>query len=82
MLGPMIGLPVDSKLSLCGVFLHWVTQLSFREKGTAAKHGFARSAPPKGCENLEHGAGVVATFQWELRELGGEISEFRIRESP
>jgi hypothetical protein len=41
----------------------------------AAKHGFARSAPQRAMENLKHGTGVVMTFQWELRELGGEILE-------
>ena len=51
---PAIESPIDSELSLCGVFLHVVTQLGSREKGMAAKHGFARSAcTPKGCGNLE-----------------------------
>lgn len=36
-------LPVDSKLSLWGVFLHTVTQLGSREKGMAAERGFVRS---------------------------------------
>ena len=68
-------LPVDSELSLCGVFLHAATQLGSREKGTVAKRG------PKGLRNLKawgwHGNGPP----WELNKLGGEISELRVRES-
>lgn len=33
MLRPVTALPVDSKLILCGVFLHVVTQLGSSEKG-------------------------------------------------
>jgi hypothetical protein len=40
-----------------------------------AKHGFARCAPQKAVGVLKHGAGVVATCQWEFSELGGEILE-------
>ena len=35
----------------------------------AGKHEFATTA----VEDLKHGAGVVATSQWELSELGGDI---------
>jgi hypothetical protein len=42
---PVIALPFDSEPSVCGVLLHTVTQLGSREKGTAAKYGFAKSAP-------------------------------------
>ena len=38
---------IDSELSLCAIFLHTVPQLGAREKDTAAKHGFAKSAPQK-----------------------------------
>ena len=62
-------------LSLYGVSLHAMAQLGSREKGTAAKHGFARCAPQKAVGDLKHGADVVITHQWELSELGGEISE-------
>jgi hypothetical protein len=41
----------------------------------AAKCGFARRAPQKVMGNSKHEAGMVATSQWELSELGGEISE-------
>lgn len=47
MLHPETELPVDSELSLCGVFLHVATQLGSREKGTVAKCGLARSTPQK-----------------------------------
>ena len=49
----MTELPVDSELSLCGVFLHAATQLGSREKGTAAKHGFCKKCNLKGHGNLE-----------------------------
>ena len=38
--------------------------------------------PQKAVGNLKHGAGMVATRQWELRELGGEILKLSVRESP
>ena len=57
-----------------------VAQLGSREKGTVAKHGFARSAPQKAMRILKHGVGMVMTCQWVLRELG-EIVELWIRES-
>jgi hypothetical protein len=45
---------IDSELSVCGVFLRAAVQLGSREKGTAAKHRFARSAPQKATSgNLE-----------------------------
>lgn len=28
----------------------------------------------KAVEDLKHGAGVVATHQWELSKLGGDVS--------
>ena len=40
-----------------------------------AMHGFARSVSQKAMGILERGFGVVVTHQWELSELGGEISE-------
>ena len=46
-----------------------VAHLGSREKGMAGKHEFATTA----VEDLKHGAGVVATSQWELSELGGDI---------
>ena len=55
---------IVSELSLCDVFHHAVVQLGSREKSTAAKHGFARCVQAVGV--LKHGAGVVATRQWEL----------------
>ena len=54
-------------------------QLSSREKGTVAKHGFARSAPQKAMGIWKSGAGVVVT-QWELSESCGKISELHVRE--
>ena len=48
-----------------------------------AKRGFARCAPQKAVGGgLKHVAGVVATCQWELSDLGGEILELRVIESP
>jgi hypothetical protein len=58
-----------------------MTQLGSREKDLAAKCGFARSTPQKAMGIWKRGAGVVMTHQWELIELGGEISEPRVRES-
>lgn len=66
MLHPAIELSIVSKLSLCGVFLHAAAQLGPREKGMAAKHGFARCVSEKAMGVLKHGAGVVVTGQWEL----------------
>ena len=74
-------LPTDPKLSMCGVFLYVVTQLGSTVKGTVAKHGFARSAPQKAVGIWKRGASMVVTCQWELSELGGEISELWVRES-
>jgi hypothetical protein len=78
----VIELPVYSKLRLCSVFLHVVTQLGSREKGTAPKRGFARSLPQKSVGIWMYKAGMVTTHQWELNKLGGEISELQVRESP
>ena len=36
--------------------------------------------PQKAMGIWEHGAGVAMTHQWELSELGGEISELWVRE--
>lgn len=38
----------------------------------------SRSSPQKAVEIWNHGAGVVATGQWELSQLGEEISELRL----
>jgi hypothetical protein len=73
---------IDSELSLCGVFLHAAVQAGSREKGTAAKCGFARSALQKATGILKYGAGVVTTCQRKLSKLGGEISEYWVREAP
>ena len=57
---------VDSKLRLCGVFLHRVTQRGSKEKGTAAE-----------CGVQEFGStGCGSSQPWELRMQGGQ-SEFR-----
>jgi len=72
-LHPAVELPVDSKLSLCGVFLHAVTQLGSREKGTAAKRGFARSAAQLAVEIWKHGVGVAVT------RLGNVASQVKKR---
>jgi hypothetical protein len=36
----------------------------------------------KAMGDLKHGAGIVATHQWELRELVGDILKHSVRESP
>ena len=51
---------IDSELSLCGVFLHAAARLGSREKGMAAKHEFARSAPQKAEQILKSGADMIA----------------------
>jgi hypothetical protein len=56
------------------VFLHVVAHLGSREKGKAAKHGFARGAPQKVLGVLKRGAGVVAKCLWELSKQGGDMS--------
>lgn len=71
----MIELPVDSELSLCGVFLHAATQLGSREKGTA------KECTQKGVGIWKSGAGIIVTRQWELSESGGKTSELQGRES-
>lgn len=53
-------LPVDSKLSLCGVFLQMMTQLGSREKGTVGKDGFVSSALQKAMGIWKRGAGLAA----------------------
>jgi hypothetical protein len=40
---------------MCGVFLYAAAQLGSREKGAAAKRGFARSAPQKAMGIWKHG---------------------------
>jgi hypothetical protein len=60
-------------------FPSFPTQLGSREKGIEAKRGFVRCAPQS---HGKCGAGIVVTSQWELSELGGEISELQVRESP
>lgn len=70
---PAIELPVDSELSLCGVFLHAATQLGSREKGMVAKHGFARSISQKAVGNWKHGAGMVMTS----RNLASRVERFQ-----
>jgi hypothetical protein len=52
---PAIELPGNSKPRLFGVFLYAATQQGSREKGTMAKHGFARSAPQKAVGIWNHG---------------------------
>ena len=52
-------------------WLNWVPE----KKGMAAKHGFAKNVPQKAMGTLKHVIGVIVTYQWELDELGGEISE-------
>ena len=61
-----IELPVDSELSLCGVFLHATTQLGSREKGMATKYEFVRSTPQKAVGIWKNGAGIAVTHQWKL----------------
>jgi hypothetical protein len=77
----VIELPVDSEVSLCGIFLHAAAQLGSREKGTVAKHGFARSTQPKAVGIWKRGAGVVVTLQWELSKPSCTLSELQVRES-
>lgn len=58
-------------------------QLSSREKGTVAKHGFARSAPQKAMGIWKHGAGVVVTHQWVTRfQSSGSESSPTMRKRP
>jgi hypothetical protein len=73
---------IVSELSLCGVFFHVAAQLGFREKGRVAKGVFAWCAPLKSLGVLKHGVGMVMTHLWELSELGVEILELWVRESP
>ena len=57
----LVVVPVDSKLSLCGIFLHSAVQLDSREKGMATKRGFERSAPQLAWGIWKCGAGVATT---------------------
>ena len=60
-------MPVDSKLRLCGVFLHEATQLGSRER-----YGGRASQPATGI--WKHGGlgeGGGGGRPWELREPGG-----------
>ena len=59
-----------------------VTWQGSREKATVSKNEFARIAPQKAVGVWKSGVGVVVTRQWEFSELGGEISELWVRESP
>ena len=56
--------------------------LSSREKDILDKVWVCLIYNTKTMGDLKHGAGVVMTSQWELSELGGEILELRVRESP
>jgi hypothetical protein len=59
-------LPVNSELSLCGVFLQAVKQLGSREKATEAKCEFIRCAPQKDIEIWKCAAGVATTHHVNL----------------
>lgn len=52
-----------------------IAQLGSREKGAVAKRGFDKSTPQKAVGVLKHGAGMVMSPRWALRELGGKILE-------
>ena len=66
--GPSSWITIDSELSLCGVFLHVAARLGSREKSTAAKHGFARSAPQKAVVILE-ARSWLARHWWTMVSL-------------
>jgi hypothetical protein len=50
---------IFSELSLCGVFLHMVVRLGFREKGMVTKCGVARCAPQQAVGVLKYEAWVL-----------------------
>jgi hypothetical protein len=59
-----------SELSLCCIFLHTAARLGSREKGMAAKGGFACDKGRRGSEAWGwHGSNP----QWEPRERGGDV---------
>ena len=68
---PVTELPLILNYVCVVFFLHTAAQL-----GSAAKRGFARSAPQKVMGILKCEVGMVATCQWEFSELGREILEF------
>ena len=49
--------------------------LGSREKGTAGKMWVCLRGTTKVMRVVKHGAGVVATGQWEFSKLSGEILE-------
>ena len=57
--------------------LEWVPQ-----RKVLCQIMFARSAPQKAVRVLKYGAVMVLTLQWDLNELGGEISKLWVRKSP
>ena len=71
----MVELPVDSELSLCGVFpLRGDSTGSQRER-YCGKALVCKKYTQKVPGNLKHGAGIIVTHQWELSKPGGEILE-------
>lgn len=66
-LRPAIVLPVDSRLSLCAVFLQETTQLGSRER--YSRRAWVREkCTPASCGNLE--AWGDNSQPWKLSELG------------
>ena len=54
----------------------------FKRERYGGKAWVCQMCTTKAMGDLKCGAVMVATCQWELRELGGEILELRVRESP
>lgn len=75
MLCSAIVLPLDSKLRLCGVSLHVVTQFYSRKKGMGAKHGFSRKASKPAMGIWKCWSWCGSNLSLEHSELGRQISE-------
>jgi hypothetical protein len=64
------------------LFLSCRDSSGFHRERYCVKLWFARSAPQKAVRVLKYGAVMVLTLQWDLNELGGEISKLWVRKSP
>lgn len=81
MLRPAIMVPVDSELSLCGVFLPVATRLGSRETGNGGRVWVCEKCTSKSRGNLEAWGWRGSDPPWELSEPGGEILELWVRKS-
>ena len=74
-------LPVDSKLSLCGVLGSQGESTGLQKQRYGGKVWVCKKCSPKSHGNLEAWGWHGSNLPWELREPGGQISELQAKES-